>query len=205
MDNEIYVIYFNGRIYDLQSIIEKFNPPSNDIKVLIKLINDGISAEELINKSIILDNNTENKKISDDLYIIKPIIDKKNVIAYWCKYNEKLSILFKKDIIDIINERNKENIISIIKINLKDKNQDVLMDNYNFAYKKYIKQRQREGIDAAKKANKHLGRPKIQAPDNFDDVYNMWKRGNCTAKYAMEKLKLKSSTFYRLVKEKENE
>ena len=203
MDDEIYIVYFNGRIYDLQSIIEKFDAPSNDIKTLIKLIDNGISPKELINKSFIIDNNTENKKILDNLYIIRPIINNKNAIAYWCKYNEKLSILFKKDIMDIINENNKNDIISIHKINLKDTNKVISIDNYNFIRKKYIKQRQREGIDTAKLEGKHLGRPKLIIPDNFDDVYNMWKNDKCTAKYAMNMLGMSSSSFYRLVREKE--
>lgn len=66
-----------------------------------------------------------------------------------------------------------------------------------------IRKRQREGIDAAKKKGKHLGRPKVECPDDFPFVYKKWKSGEITAVAAIEMLHLKSGTFYRLVKEYE--
>ncbi|AIW88287.1 Recombinase [Bacillus mycoides] len=38
-----------------------------------------------------------------------------------------------------------------------------------------IKTRQREGIEAAKKKGKHLGRPKTEITQEFIDAYNDWK------------------------------
>ena len=64
-----------------------------------------------------------------------------------------------------------------------------------------IRKRQREGIDAAKKAGKHLGRPVLSVPDNFAEVYLQWKRRDITARKAMEILGMKSSSFYRKVRE----
>lgn len=64
-----------------------------------------------------------------------------------------------------------------------------------------IRKRQREGIDAAKKAGKHLGRPVLSIPDNFNDVYEEWKNGEITAKKAMQILGMSSSSFYRKVRE----
>jgi DNA invertase Pin-like site-specific DNA recombinase len=66
-----------------------------------------------------------------------------------------------------------------------------------------IKQRQAEGIKLAKERGQHLGRPKVEAPENFDELYDSWKRGEITATKAMELLGLKRTTFYKLVKEKE--
>lgn len=63
-----------------------------------------------------------------------------------------------------------------------------------------IRQRQREGIEAAKKKGKHLGRPRIMQPDDFIPVYYRWKAGECTARHAMQVLGIKKSTFYRMVK-----
>lgn len=63
-----------------------------------------------------------------------------------------------------------------------------------------IKKRQREGIDAARKKGKHLGRPIIKQPDNFNLVYEEWKAGKYTAKEAIQALGMKRSTFYRMVK-----
>ena len=59
-------------------------------------------------------------------------------------------------------------------------------------------QRQAQGIAAAKGKGKHLGRPKTNYPENWDDVYGRWKRGEITAKKAMMILNLKRSTFYKL-------
>lgn len=61
-----------------------------------------------------------------------------------------------------------------------------------------IKKRQKEGIETAKRQGKHLGRPKIQIPSEFPDVYRKWKDGDITAKEAMKQLDLSSSTFYRM-------
>ena len=69
-----------------------------------------------------------------------------------------------------------------------------------------IKKRQLEGIEALKIRNggKGIGRPAIGKPDNWNKVYNMWKEKEITAVAAMELLKLKKNTFYKLVKEHEN-
>jgi DNA invertase Pin-like site-specific DNA recombinase len=64
-----------------------------------------------------------------------------------------------------------------------------------------IKQRRTEGIAIAKSQGKHLGRPKAQYPEQFEKVYDDWKNGNITAVKAMDQLKLKKNTFYKLVKE----
>lgn len=66
--------------------------------------------------------------------------------------------------------------------------------------RKRIKERQEEGITAAKAKGKHLGRPPAQYPDNFSEEYNRWKAGKITAKECMEILGLKPNTFYRRVK-----
>lgn len=62
-----------------------------------------------------------------------------------------------------------------------------------------IKKRQREGIEAAKKNGKKFGRPKIEIPSDFEEVYRSWKQKEITAVQAMRKLQLSSSTFYRMV------
>lgn len=64
-----------------------------------------------------------------------------------------------------------------------------------------IRKRQREGIDAAKKAGKHLGRPVLSIPENFNEVYMMWKNGEITARKAMQVSGMSSSSFYRKVRE----
>lgn len=65
------------------------------------------------------------------------------------------------------------------------------------------RQRQGEGIAAAKEAGKHLGRPRIDFPPDWESVYSKWKTKEITAVVAMQQLGLKRSTFYRLVKKQE--
>jgi len=67
-----------------------------------------------------------------------------------------------------------------------------------------IRQRQSEGIRLARESGKHLGRPTIPFPVNFDELYSSWKRGEITATAAMKQLGLKRTTFYKLVKRKES-
>lgn len=68
-----------------------------------------------------------------------------------------------------------------------------------------IRTRQREGIEAAKKKGKHLGRPKTEITQEFIDAYKDWKLGKITALYAMKKCNMTSPTFYRVVKRYENQ
>ncbi len=63
-----------------------------------------------------------------------------------------------------------------------------------------IHQRQSEGIAAAKAKGKHLGRPKLIKPDNWDSVISEYKESRITAKEAMTRLNLKRSSFYKLLK-----
>lgn len=65
----------------------------------------------------------------------------------------------------------------------------------------FIKQRQKEGIAAAKNNNVKFGRPKIEKPQNFDIVVNKWKNKEIKTKEAIEMLGLKPNTFYNLVKQ----
>lgn len=62
-----------------------------------------------------------------------------------------------------------------------------------------IRKRQAEGIEAAKKKGKKLGRPALKAPSNGDEVYADWKAGKITAKRAMELTGTKRTSFYKLV------
>ena len=61
-----------------------------------------------------------------------------------------------------------------------------------------IKKRQAEGIAAAKEKGKHLGRPALIYPENWNEVYAAWKAGQITAKMAMEQTGLKRTSFYKL-------
>lgn len=68
-----------------------------------------------------------------------------------------------------------------------------------------IHKRQREGIDAAKNQGKVFGRPKVQITDTFMSAYHEWKKGEITATQAMQQANVKKTTFYKLVKQVEND
>ena len=63
-----------------------------------------------------------------------------------------------------------------------------------------IRQRQREGIAAAKSKGKKLGRPAVPLPEHWSEIYASWRAGAITAKEAMRQTGLKRSSFYKLVK-----
>ena len=67
-----------------------------------------------------------------------------------------------------------------------------------------IRQRQAEGIEAAKQNGKKLGRPALTFPANWNEVYTSWKAGEITAKAAMEQTGTKRTSFYKLVGMMEN-
>ena len=68
-----------------------------------------------------------------------------------------------------------------------------------------IRKRQAEGIAAAQAQGRHLGRPQVEPPSNWDEVYGQWKRGEITGVKAMERLGLKRSTFYKFVRREEED
>lgn len=68
----------------------------------------------------------------------------------------------------------------------------------------FIKQRQAEGIKLAKEKGKRLGKPPIEYPANWDNVYKVWKSGAITAREAMKQLNLKPTSFYKLAKKYKN-
>lgn len=62
-----------------------------------------------------------------------------------------------------------------------------------------IRQRQAEGIAAARTKGKHLGRPRAVKPDNWNEVIERWHIGEITAVEAMRLTGMKKSTFYKSV------
>lgn len=68
-----------------------------------------------------------------------------------------------------------------------------------------IRTRQAEGIAAAHARGKHLGRPRIERPERWAEVYAAWRAGQITAVRASEVLGMKRATFYKKVKELEGD
>ncbi len=69
-----------------------------------------------------------------------------------------------------------------------------------------IRQRQAEGIAAAKKRGIRFGRPEITLPNNFDEVFHLWKKKEITVREAAKLCDMPRSTFYdKAVKRRNNE
>ncbi|WP_096550000.1 recombinase family protein [Ureibacillus thermosphaericus] len=66
-----------------------------------------------------------------------------------------------------------------------------------------ILQRQREGIEIARKKGKHLGRPIMPLPKNWTEQYKLWKQGKIRTVDFMKAVNMKKSTFYKKLKEYE--
>ena len=63
-----------------------------------------------------------------------------------------------------------------------------------------IKERQKQGIETAKKKGTKFWRPKVTAPSNWEEVYQRWEAGEITAVEAMNLTGLKKGTFYKFAK-----
>lgn len=60
-----------------------------------------------------------------------------------------------------------------------------------------IKQRQKEGIHAAKCRGVQFGRPRKNIPDNFDDVKEKWEKSEINSRQAAQILGISQNTFLR--------
>lgn len=66
-----------------------------------------------------------------------------------------------------------------------------------------IRQRQKEGIEAARQKGVRFGRPQKPLPDNFRQIQRRWMSGELTSREAAEQCGMPLSSFYRKGKEEE--
>lgn len=64
-----------------------------------------------------------------------------------------------------------------------------------------IRQRQAEGIAAAKAKGVRFGRPEHPLPDDFDDIVNAWQEKKIPFEQVLERGGFSAATFYRRLKE----
>ena len=65
-----------------------------------------------------------------------------------------------------------------------------------------IKQRQKEGIAAAKLRGVQFGRPRKPIPDNFEQIKMDWEQKKITSREAANQLKVAQDTFLRWVRDR---
>lgn len=63
--------------------------------------------------------------------------------------------------------------------------------------RKNIRQRQREGIEAARLRGVRFGRPAKPLPENFDQAYEMWRMKKISGEEAAQLCEITVSMFYR--------
>lgn len=68
--------------------------------------------------------------------------------------------------------------------------------------REFIRQRQAEGIAAAKARGVRFGRQPMQRPENFLSLRQQWERGEISARQAAGELKITHRTFLQWAKEK---
>ena len=68
--------------------------------------------------------------------------------------------------------------------------------------REFIRQRQAEGIAAAKARGVRFGRQPMPRPESFLSLQQQWEHGEISARQAAEQLKITHRTFLRWVKEK---
>ena len=61
--------------------------------------------------------------------------------------------------------------------------------------REFIRQRQAEGIAAAKSRGVHMGRSPMEIPEGFTPVYDQWKRGEVSGRGAARMLGVAQHTF----------
>lgn len=80
-----------------------------------------------------------------------------------------------------------------------------LVDRINRQCDEERKVKQMEGIKKAKESGVALGRPKLQMPENFEELLREWESGNLKADMAARACGMGISTFYRRVRSYKDE
>ena len=63
--------------------------------------------------------------------------------------------------------------------------------------REFIKQRQAEGIAAARARGVHLGRPAIEAPEHFASIVKKWEKKELSMEETLKLCNMSETTFYR--------
>ena len=66
--------------------------------------------------------------------------------------------------------------------------------------REFIRQRQKEGIAAAKEKGVRFGAPPMEKPQQFESCYRAWQQGRLSARAAAKELGISHKTFLRWIK-----
>lgn len=67
--------------------------------------------------------------------------------------------------------------------------------------REFTRQRQAEGISAAKARGVQFGRPRKERPENFDELKSLWVSGRLSARVAATQMVVSHQTFLSWVRE----
>ena len=67
--------------------------------------------------------------------------------------------------------------------------------------REFIRQRQAEGIAAAKARGVHMGRPVKNTPDNFEQLVMLWEKKKISLEQILQECGMSKATFYRRLRE----
>ena len=125
-------------------------------------------------------------------------LDIKNELQYFKDNNIRIKVIdFPTTMLDLPEEQSW--VIDMVNNILIEVLSSIAEQEYHTIHK-----RQSEGIAAAKAKGKHLGRPKLIKPENWDFVISEYRLSRITAKEAMTRLNLKRSSFYKLLKSEQD-
>ena len=68
-----------------------------------------------------------------------------------------------------------------------------------------IHQRQRQGIEAAKRRGVRFGRPEIRVSKDFNVLVTAWENGDCNLKEICREMEISEATFYRRLRKYRND
>lgn len=140
-----------------------------------------------------------------DLLVIKSIDrlgrNYEEILIQWKKITKEIQADIEVIDMPLLNTRNGENDLTGTFI------ADLVLQILAYVAeteRNFIRQRQAEGIAAAKAKGIHFGGRKAKLPENFDKYYEKWSQGKISARKAAKCLDMSHSTFYRRCKELQN-
>jgi DNA invertase Pin-like site-specific DNA recombinase len=67
--------------------------------------------------------------------------------------------------------------------------------------REFIHQRQQEGIEAARAKGIRFGRPALEKPQNYSQIFDLWKECKISAREAARRLGVNHKTFLKWARE----